>query len=111
MKHALQRREVVQLHRRAPWRLAHVVPSLSLMSASRFHAIHLGAHCFISPSQLNAAPTWKFQSWYFGQSAKVWNEGSSWEFKILKGAKQGDPISSFLFNAVLTEVMRKVKNK
>jgi hypothetical protein len=36
---------------------------------------------------------------------------ASREFSILKGTKQGDPISSFIFNAVLEEVMRKVKAK
>lgn len=35
---------------------------------------------------------------YAGQNAKVWNQEFSREFKILKGAKQVDPISSFLLN-------------
>ena len=48
---------------------------------------------------------------YEGQSAKVLNEEASREFRILKGTKQGDPISSLLFNAVLEQVMRKVKEK
>ena len=48
---------------------------------------------------------------YEGQSAKVWCECFSREFKIRKGTKQGDPISSLLFNSVLEEVMRKVKLK
>ena len=48
---------------------------------------------------------------YEGQRARVWCECFSREFEIKKGAKQGDPISSYLFNAVLEDVMRKVKVK
>ena len=48
---------------------------------------------------------------YEGQRARVWCECFSREFEIKRGAKQGDPISSYLFNAVLEEVMRKVKVK
>lgn len=41
----------------------------------------------------------------------VRSDTTSREFMIGKGTKQGDPISPMLFNAVLEQVMRKVKAK
>ena len=48
---------------------------------------------------------------YKGQRASVQCDVTSRELLILKGTKQGDPISFFIFNSVLEEVMRKVKGK
>ena len=48
---------------------------------------------------------------YEEQSAYIRGECQSRRFPITKGTKQGDPISSLIFNAVLEEVMRKVKEK
>ena len=48
---------------------------------------------------------------YRKQTATVKCEIESRRFEIQKGSKQGDPISPLLFNAVLEEVMRKVKAK
>ena len=48
---------------------------------------------------------------YQGQRASIHADEKSREFPILRGTKQGDPISSFISNAVLEEVMRKVKTK
>ena len=48
---------------------------------------------------------------YTGQRAHIKCDTTSRDFEILRGTKQGDPVSSFVFNAVLEEMMRKVKTK
>ena len=48
---------------------------------------------------------------YQGQRARISGKASSQEFYIKKGTKQGDPISPMIFNSVLAQVMRTVKNK
>ena len=48
---------------------------------------------------------------YEEQHAHVRGETQSRDFSITKGTKQGDLVSPFIFNAVLEEVMRKVKDK
>jgi hypothetical protein len=48
---------------------------------------------------------------YHGQRAKVKGDHDSRNFNILKGTKLGDPISPIIFNAVLEQVMRKIKEK
>ena len=48
---------------------------------------------------------------YQEQRAHVQGECQSRSFPITKGTKQGDPISPLIFNAVLEDVMRKVKCK
>ena len=48
---------------------------------------------------------------YSGQRAHVCCDVASRAFNISRGTKQGDPISPFIFNSVLEEVMRKVKAK
>ena len=48
---------------------------------------------------------------YKEQQACVQGESQSRHFPITKGTKQGDPISPLIFNAVLEDVMRKVKNR
>ena len=52
------------------------------------------------------------ESWlYDGQHANVKCDATSRDFNIGKGTKQGDPISSIIFNSVLEEVIRKAKMK
>ena len=46
---------------------------------------------------------------YSGQSAQVRTDVLSRKFEIHRGTKQGDPLSSLLFNALLERVMSKVK--
>ena len=46
---------------------------------------------------------------YSGQSGRVRTDRLSKEFDILRGTKQGDPLSSLLFNAVLEDVFAEVK--
>ena len=46
---------------------------------------------------------------YSGQSAQVKTDVLSRNFEIHRGTKQGDPLSSLLFNALLEKVMSKVK--
>lgn len=48
---------------------------------------------------------------YHGQRAQVKGDAMSRNFDILKGTKQGDPISPVIFNTVLEQVMRRVKTK
>ena len=48
---------------------------------------------------------------YKGQHANVKGNSTSREFGIGKGTKQGDPISPMIFNSVLEQVMRTVKEK
>ena len=48
---------------------------------------------------------------YSNQKARVQTDASSRTFAICRGTKQGDPISSALFNAVLEEIMKPVKQK
>jgi len=50
------------------------------------------------------------QGLYRSQSAQVKTDKMSREFVIERGTKQGDPLSSLLFNAVLERVMRRVKD-
>ena len=47
---------------------------------------------------------------YREQHARVKTDRLSRSFQIQRGAKQGDPLSSLLFNAVLEKVMRRAKN-
>ena len=49
------------------------------------------------------------RSLYAGQSAQVKTDVLSRNFGIHRGTKQGDPLSSLLFNALLERVMTKVK--
>ena len=49
------------------------------------------------------------QDLYRNQTARVKTDKISREFTIERGTKQGDPLSSLLFNAVLENVMRRVK--
>eukprot|EP00959_Pyramimonas_sp_CCMP1952_P154869 3240210-Pyramimonas_sp.AAC.1 len=44
------------------------------------------------------------KSLYSGQSGRVRTDRMSKEFDILRGTKQGDPLSSLLFNAVLEDI-------
>ena len=46
---------------------------------------------------------------YHGQQGKVHTDKLSKPFAIARGTKQGDPLSSLLFNAVLEDIMRDVK--
>ena len=46
---------------------------------------------------------------YAGQSAQVRTDVLSRNFELHRGTKQGDPLSSLLFNALLERVMAKVK--
>ena len=46
---------------------------------------------------------------YAGQTAQVKTDVLSKNFEIHRGTKQGDPLSSLLFNALLERVMTKVK--
>ena len=45
---------------------------------------------------------------YGGQTAKVCTDRLSKEFSLSRGTKQGDPLSSLLFNAVLEDIIREV---
>ena len=47
---------------------------------------------------------------YAGQTAQVRTDALSRSFEIHRGTKQGDPLSSLLFNALLEKVMSKVKH-
>ena len=49
------------------------------------------------------------QSLYFEQSAQVKTDKMSRTFGIRRGTKQGDPLSSLLFNALLEKLMSTVK--
>ena len=49
------------------------------------------------------------QSLYCNQTARIKTDKLSRKFVIERGTKQGDPLSSLLFNAVLESVMRRVK--
>ena len=49
------------------------------------------------------------QDLYRNQTARVKTDKISREFTIERGTKQGDPLSSLLFNAVLENVMRRAK--
>ena len=46
---------------------------------------------------------------YSGQTAQVKTDALSRNFEMHRGTKQGDPLSSLLFNALLEKVMSKVK--
>ena len=48
---------------------------------------------------------------YSNQTARVQTDTSSRTFAIHRGTKQGDPISSALFNAVVEEMMKNIKRK
>ena len=48
---------------------------------------------------------------YDNQTAHVKTDQHSRNFNISRGTKQGDPLSSLLFNCVSESVMRKVKAK
>ena len=48
---------------------------------------------------------------YQGQRACIQSDAQSRYFPIMKGTKQGDPISPIVFNSVLEEVMRDVKTE
>ena len=49
------------------------------------------------------------QSLYFEQSAQVKTDKMSKNFEIRRGTKQGDPLSTLLFNALLEKMMRSAK--
>ena len=49
------------------------------------------------------------QKFYSGQVATVKTDVSSRSFNIERGVKQGDPLSSYLFNALLEHVFRQCK--
>ena len=51
------------------------------------------------------------QALYDGQTGKVRTDVFSKTFNISRGAKQGDPLSSLLFNALLESTMRKLKHQ
>ena len=51
------------------------------------------------------------QNLYESQQAQVKTDKMSRKFKICRGTKQGDPLSSLLFNAILEKVMRSAKEK
>jgi hypothetical protein len=46
---------------------------------------------------------------YTGQTGRVRTDRLSKQFDILRGTKQGDPLSSLLFNALLVDIMGEVK--
>ena len=46
---------------------------------------------------------------YAGQTANVRTDVESIMFEIHRGTKQGDPLSSLLFNCLLESIMRKCK--
>ena len=48
---------------------------------------------------------------YDGQTATVRTDRMSREFHIQRGTKQGDPLSSLLFNCVSESIMRTIKQK
>ena len=50
-------------------------------------------------------------SLYTGQTAKVRTDRLSQRYSIGRGTKQGDPLSSLLFNALLEDIMLEVKHK
>ena len=51
------------------------------------------------------------KSLYANQMATVKTDKRSKEFNIERGVKQGDPLSSLLFNAVLEDLFKTLKNK
>ena len=48
-------------------------------------------------------------SLYEGQTAQVRTDRVSRPYSIMRGTKQGDPLSSLLFNSLLEDIMREVK--
>ena len=50
------------------------------------------------------------QRLYVGQTGQIVSDKSSRIFALERGTKQGDPLSPALFNAVVEEVMRKLKS-
>ena len=51
------------------------------------------------------------QKLYRGQTAQVRTDADSWKFEICRGTKQGDPLSSLLFNCLLEDIMRQAKTR
>ena len=49
------------------------------------------------------------QHLYCGQQGQIRTDKLSKAFDITRGTKQGDPLSSMLFNAILEHIMRKIK--
>ena len=65
--------------------------------------------CALQEQQVPSAYIDILRSLYFDQSAQVRTDVLSRKFGIQRGTKQGDPLSSLLFNALLEKVMSKVK--
>ena len=63
----------------------------------------------LEDQQVSAGYIQVLRNLYIGQTAKVKTDKLSRSFRIQRGTKQGDPLSSLLLNAILEKVMRQAK--
>lgn len=70
---------------------------------------HSGLWEALSHQEVPSAYVRLLQQLYSGQSGQVRTDKLSRQFNIGRGTKQGDPLSSLLFNSILEHIMRKIK--